>query len=236
MVPNFNINIFYMYQAAFEKIKKSIFPIFFEKKEIGRIDIGVLGTGFFINSTGYFITANHVISNLPVGSNPVYFGNIPISILPQPLLIKEVFKDSKRDIFLGKIEVEKSIPVDLNFEKQSIGKSLCLCGYPLAHLFFTSEGLLNLGNVRQYWQPSFLIDNFTGEVDNKFYQGFITQHTSLNGMSGGPVFDIEGVVYGIDVAMITRTIKVQNQPDLIVQNGVVIDNVYVKDIFDKIIK
>lgn len=51
---------------------------------------------------------------------------------------------------------------------------------------------------------------------------FITQNTSLKGMSGGPVFDINGLVYGMDVRTWTRTIKISEKESMSLRNGIAI--------------
>jgi S1-C subfamily serine protease len=49
-------------------------------------------------------------------------------------------------------------------------------------------------------------------------------------MSGGPVFDMKGRVYGMDVATLTRKIPEANGIETIVPNGVAIDVVTIKKI------
>jgi hypothetical protein len=105
----------------------------------------------------------------------------------------------------------------------------------LWHNYFQNhDGSINVGNVRQYWQPTFIIDGITANNNGKNYLGFMTQDTSLNGMSGGPVFDIEGIVYGVDVAMLNREIPQKDRSPISVHNGIVIENITIKDIYEKI--
>lgn len=222
-----------MYQSAFEKIRKSIFPIFHQSVQGPLTHVGVSGTGFFIDDQGHFITAHHVISDIPPNSSLLYLGNVPDHVMP-PVKIVEIYSDPARDIFLGKVESGGLAPVQLSFEKPKIGKQVCLCGYPLAQLFNDPNGSINVSNVRQYWQPTFIIDGITANNNGRIYQGFMTQDTSLNGMSGGPVFDPEGIVFGIDVAMLTREIPQKDRPSIMVHNGIVIENVTVKDVYEKI--
>ena len=54
-----------MYQNAIERIKKSIFPIFSVTIQGQQSQIGVRGTGFFIDAQGHFLTALHVINEVP---------------------------------------------------------------------------------------------------------------------------------------------------------------------------
>ena len=220
-----------MYQNAIEKIKESIFPIFFVKEEGQNTTFGVSGTGFFINENGFFITALHVITEAPRGAFFQYRGNIPDHVMNPPHIIREVYRDPLRDIFLGKIDISGTIPVSLIVDKPKAGKSVCLCGYPLAQLSINVDGSLNVGNVRQYWQPTYIIDSITITDNGKNYVGFMTQDISLNGMSGGPVFDMDGIVHGVDTAFIHREIPQKDKPAIQVFNGVALENASIRDVY-----
>jgi len=223
-----------MYQIAIEKIKKSIFPIFFVKEEGQNTTFGVSGTGFFIDNSGFFITALHVITEAPFGAFFQYRGNIPDHISNPPQIITEVYRDPIRDIFLGKINISGTIPVSIIADKPKAGKSVCLCGYPLAQLSINIDGSINVNNVRQYWQPTYIIDSITITEKGKNYIGFMTQDISLNGMSGGPVFDMEGYVHGVDTAFIHREIPQKDKPAIQVFNGVALENASIKDVYSKV--
>jgi S1-C subfamily serine protease len=80
-----------------------------------------------------------------------------------------------------------------------------------------------VGNVRRYWQPTFVVDATQAVVDNRTYDGYIVQHACLPGMSGGPVFDMGGKVRGMAVASLTRTIPQPGGNPFVVSNGIVID-------------
>lgn len=224
-----------MYQKAIEKIKKSIFPIFFISVQGQNTQIGVTGTGFFIDDQGHFVTALHVITDCPPNSTFQYRGNIPDHIVNPPQPIVEIFRDPVRDIFLGKINAAPTTPVALVLDKPKAGMSVCLCGYPLAQLSQNPDGSINVGAVRQYWQPTYIIDAVTVADRGKNYVGFMTQDISLNGMSGGPVFDIEGIVHGIDTAFLTREIpQKDNKPSIQVFNGIALENASIPDVYAKI--
>jgi S1-C subfamily serine protease len=223
-----------MYQTAIEKIKKSIFPIFYKSVQEKTLQIGVSGTGFFISSQGHFLTALHVITQTPANSIFQYSGNIPHHITNPPHVITEIYRDPIRDIFLGKINLTETIPVTFVFNKPKVGKSVCLCGYPLAQLVKNSNGSINVDAVRQYWQPTFIIDVITVSDNEKKYPGFLTQHTSLNGMSGAPVFDTNGIVYGVDTAFLQRQIPQKNKPAIQVLNGIAIENTSIADVYAKV--
>ena len=223
-----------MYQTAVEKIKKSIFPIFFNSVKGVETQIGVSGTGFFIDDKGHFLTALHVITDSPLNSTFQYRGNTPDHVHNPPELVVEVFRDPLRDIFLGKINLEGTSPVEYTLDRPKVGKGICLCGYPLAQLSINSDGSLNVAAVRQYWQPTYIIDTVTMADLGKNYIGFMTQDTSLNGMSGGPVFDTDGIVHGIDTAFIHREIPQKDKPAIQVFNGIALANASIADVFSKV--
>lgn len=221
-----------MYQQAIERIRQSIFPIFFEVHQGNQFTIGVSGTGFFIDNNGHFITAHHATTEVPPGAKLRYLGNVPDNIT-QPIDITTVYSDPSRDIFLGKIALDYLQPVQLSFDKPRAGKSVCLCGYPFAQIGVDGDGVINVSNVRQYWQPTYVIDTISATDSGRTYNGFTTQNPSLNGMSGGPVFDQNGIVYGVDIARLTRESPIPGKPTMIVENGVVIENGTIRDIYEK---
>jgi S1-C subfamily serine protease len=223
-----------MYQSAIEKIKQSIFPIFFVSVNGPNTQIGVSGTGFFIDDEGHFLTALHVITESPANASFQYRGNIPDHIINPPETITEIHRDPVRDIFLGKLNLKGTIPVSVVLDKPKAGKSICLCGYPLAQLYINPDGSINVGAVRQYWQPTFIIDTLTVVDGGKNYVGFLTQDISLNGMSGGPVFDTDGVVHGIDTAFLQREIPQKNKPAIQVFNGIALENASIADVYAKV--
>ena len=223
-----------MYQNAIEKIKKSIFPIFFFTTDGQNTQMGVSGTGFFIDDKGHFLTALHVITEKPANSVFQYRGNIPDHIVNPPEVITEIYRDPVRDIFLGKINITGTTPVASILDRPKAGKSICLCGYPLAQLSQNPDGSINVSAVRQYWQPTFIIDAVTVADNGKNYIGFMTQDISLNGMSGGPAFDTEGVVHGIDTAFVQREIPQMDKPAIQVFNGIALENASIADVYAKI--
>ena len=225
-----------MYQEAIEKIKKSIFPIFFQSVQGTNTQIGVGGTGFFIDDKGHFVTALHVITDAPAGSTFNYSGNIPDHVTNPPIAITEVYRDPVRDIFLGRIMNAPQPPVVYSLEKPRPGKSVCLCGYPLALLSQNPDSSINVSAVRQYWQPTFIIDAVTVNDPGKNYVGFLTQDISLNGMSGGPVFDTDGVVYGMNTAFFNREIPQKDKAAIQVFNGIALENASIVDVYGMVKK
>ena len=210
-----------MFADAIERVSSAFFPIFWEHHIGNRMSVGISGTGFFISSTGYFITAEHVINGIPKGAQIIYGGNIPDSVLPQPLTIQEIFRDAESDIFIGQINIQNQPYFTISEECPRIGTSICLCGYPLAQMSSHQDGIIDVNAVRKYYQPTFVIDYFTSVDEGRTHDGFMTQHTSLNGMSGGPVFGVDGQALGMDVATFGRQILIPNGLQMMINNGIV---------------
>lgn len=198
--------------------------------------MGIRGTGFFVDDNGHFLTAHHVIAEAPSGSEILYGGNIPHKHTAKLVKINAVNKNDAKDLFLGKVKNEPLPKVNIAEQTPAIGTSVCLCGYPLARLGHDPKTGIKIDNVRQYWQPTFLIDFARGTVNNRNYNGFITQDTSLPGMSGGPVFDKYGKVCGMDVATFTREISKSDRPKDLLKNGLAIKVEEIKDFLANTIK
>lgn len=219
-----------MFTESIQKVRKSIFPIFFFGENGTH---GSLGTGFFIDQQGHFLTANHVVKALPVNGKFAYLGNIPNSNFKskKPLGMKIIAQDESTDLALGKIDSELLPPLIFAKEEAKVGQSIALCGYPLPHIKAkpvqnngTTVGVnVDVTQVRQYWQPTMKMDRIR---KNSFYQkpfdSFITQHPSLPGMSGGPVFDLQGNVVGVNTANATRQIQ-RSTSSIQVENGIGIE-------------
>jgi len=213
-----------MFQKSIALVRNSIFPVFHLKESGNQRSLVASGTGFFISNSGYFLTAEHVMRSAPDATyRPVFCGNLPYHTTGTPMPIAEVYRDPRRDIFLGKIEGSSFVPVQLSHEKQNDGKSVVLSGYPLPVIQLNLQGGFDLSQVRQYWQPTIIIDQFTAfNTPDNTYSAFLTQHPSLNGMSGGPLFDREGITVGISVATYNRKVPQNDGGEIRVDNGIAI--------------
>jgi S1-C subfamily serine protease len=209
-----------MYADAVAKITESIFPIFFIQPQSGLFNVS--GTGFFVDESGLFLTADHIITRAPTGSTTYYYGKVPDEVSEPAVEIEHVASDPAHDLYLGRVSRDYLRPVELTNEPIRPGNSVCLSGYPMAVLATSPQGGL-VGNVRRYWQPTFVIDATQAVIDKRTYDGYIVQHSCLPGMSGGPVFDMEGRVRGMAVATLTRSIPEPGGTRTVVPNGIVID-------------
>ncbi|MFL5617158.1 MAG: serine protease [Gemmatimonadaceae bacterium] len=211
-----------MFADAVAKLTASIFPIFYAyEREDGPI-VGVSGTGFCVDDDGLFVTVDHCMNCAPAASTYYYYGNLPDQISQPPFEIKRVARDPGRDLFLGRIGRNYLRAVELSSDAVRPGESVCLSGYPMAEVSISAQGRF-VANVRRYWQPTFVVDETQAVVDDKAYDGYIVDHPCLSGMSGGPVFDVEGQVRGMAVATVTRSEPDLNGEPIVVRNGIVLD-------------
>ncbi len=223
-----------MYQKAIQVVRHSIFPIFLTKTENGKHILTAAGSGFFINDKGYFLSAHHVFHSNPDRTfMPVFLGNLPFQTTNKMVEIEEIYSDPSRDVFLGRVSSEFLTPVKMNFEPQNEGKSVVLSGYPMPIITVNPQhGGFELGNVRQYWQPTIIIDQFEKFAMNKAVPNvFMTQHAALNGMSGAPTFDLDGTVIGMSIATSNRKLP-QSDGEMRVDNGIVVKLSSLRDVID----
>lgn len=211
-----------MYADAVAKITESIFPIFYTQWDGDRCNVGVRGTGFFLDDKGLFLTAEHVIASAPAGSTMYYYGKIPDEVCDPAIEIEHLASDPAHDLYLGRVCREDLKPVELSDEPVRPGDSVCLAGYPMPVLSISADSGL-VGSIRRYWTPTFAIDTTRVVIGDRIYDGYIVQHTCLVGMSGGPVFDTRGKVRGMAAATVSRSVPDPSGNLTALPNGVVID-------------
>jgi hypothetical protein len=90
-----------------------------------------------------------------------------------------------------------------------------------------------VSNVRRYWQPTFVVDATQAVVAGRSFDGYIVDHPCFSGMSGGPVFDVEGKVRGMAVATLTRSILELEGDPTVVRNGIVLDVEHIRAFIGK---
>lgn len=212
-----------MFVKAVKKSKGAMFPIFRWQQQGNQAQVGVAGTGFFINSDGYFVSVAHVFDNADQNTKFIFWGRLPEQLENPNLQIQELAKNDEFDIFVGRINIKSPAYFYLSKNTPGEGRSVCISGYPLAQISKNNQGDLELGGVRRYFQPSFVLDKLIINSDNgagkvRKHDGFLIRDVGLFGMSGGPVFDKSGVVLGIQASVMNpresknanRTISVEN--------------------------
>jgi S1-C subfamily serine protease len=223
-----------MFVKAVKISKESMFPIFRWQQQGNQAQVGVTGVGFFINSNGYFASVAHAFDNANQNTKFFFWGRLPEQLQNPRLEIQEIAKDDNLDVFIGKVDIKSSTYFRLSKNIPGEGRSICISGYPLAQISKNPQGGLELGGVRRYFQPSFVLDKIIINIDNgagkiRKHDGFLIRDVGLFGMSGGPVFDKKGIVLGMQASVTNpresknagRTILVENA--VAIRAGVIID-------------
>ena len=141
-----------------------------------------LGSGFIISSDGLLVTNNHVIENAD---------EIKIEMLNgETLEAKVLGTDPKTDIALLKVESKSELPfVEFgNSDKSRVGDWVLAIGNPLGQGFSVSAGIIS-ARGRDLQGP---------------YDDFIQTDAAINrGNSGGPLFNTDGKVIGVNTAILS---------------------------------
>ena len=153
---------------------------------------GSLGSGFIISPDGYLVTNNHVVA--PARSNAVV-ESITVTLSDRTEYEAEVVgRDPASDLALLKIDAGEPLPfVRFGDSRQvRVGDWVVAIGNPYA-----LGGTVTAGIV------SALHRNLPG---GGLYDRFIQTDASINsGNSGGPLFDLQGNVVGINTALYSPT-------------------------------
>ena len=141
-----------------------------------------LGSGFVISADGYIVTNNHVIEGADDIEIEFFAGN--------SLKAKIVGTDPKTDIALLKVESETPLPF-VSFgdsDVMRVGDWVVAMGNPLGQGFSVSAGSVSAR---------------TRELSGT-YDDFIQTDAAINrGNSGGPLFNMEGQVVGVNTAILS---------------------------------
>ncbi|WP_092500213.1 DegQ family serine endoprotease [Meinhardsimonia xiamenensis] len=143
-----------------------------------------LGSGFVISEDGYIVTNNHVIEGAD---------EITVEFLGgETLDAKIVGTDPKTDIALLKVEADRPLPF-VRFgdsDKARVGDWVLAVGNPLGQGFSVSAGIVSA----------------RGRALSGTYDDFIQTDAAINrGNSGGPLFNMDGEVIGVNTAILSPT-------------------------------
>jgi serine protease Do len=141
-----------------------------------------LGSGFVISEDGYIVTNNHVIEGADEISVEFFSGDT--------LDAKLVGTDPKTDIALLKVTSDTPLPF-VSFgdsDLMRVGDWVLAVGNPLGQGFSVSAGIVSARNRE-----------LSGTYDD-----FIQTDAAINrGNSGGPLFNMEGAVVGVNTAILS---------------------------------
>ena len=138
------------------------------------------GSGFFISADGYAVTNNHVVDHAESVQVTMDDGSV--------FTAKVVGTDPKTDLALIKVDGKKDFPfVTFSDQKPRIGDWVVAVGNP-----FGLGGTVTAGIVSASGR----------DIGNGPYDDFIQIDAPINkGNSGGPAFDMNGNVIGVNTAI-----------------------------------
>ncbi len=141
-----------------------------------------LGSGFVISADGYIVTNNHVIEGADEIQIEFFSG--------EKLDAKLVGTDTKTDIALLKVDAKEPLPF-VKFgdsDKMRVGDWVMAMGNPLGQGFSVSAGIVSARN----------------RALSGTYDDFIQTDAAINrGNSGGPLFNLDGQVIGVNTAILS---------------------------------
>ncbi|WP_020039024.1 DegQ family serine endoprotease [Salipiger mucosus] len=141
-----------------------------------------LGSGFVISEDGYIVTNNHVID----GADEVTIEFFSGDELPAEV----VGTDPNTDIALLKIDAEEALPfVEFgDSDAAEVGDWVMAMGNPLGQGFSVSAGIVSARN----------------RALSGTYDDYIQTDAAINrGNSGGPLFNMDGDVIGVNTAILS---------------------------------
>jgi serine protease Do len=139
-----------------------------------------LGSGFIIDPSGYIITNNHVIPSDSITVTTADGVTMPARV---------VGRDPKTDLALLKVNPRKPLPATKlgDSDKAEVGDWVIAIGDPFGIGSTVTAGIISARNRN---------------INSGDYDDFIQTDAPINrGNSGGPLFDMEGNVIGINSAI-----------------------------------
>src|SRR5262249_32297710 len=140
-----------------------------------------LGSGFIVDPAGYVVTNNHVVSNATDISVTLQDGEI--------LKGKLIGRDEKTDLALVKVEPSRPLPFLPfgNSDNAQVGDWVIAVGNP-----FGLGGSVTAGIVSARGR----------DIHSGPYDDYLQLDAAINrGNSGGPTFNMDGQVVGINTAI-----------------------------------
>ncbi len=147
-----------------------------------------LGSGFVISEDGFIVTNNHVIQ----GADEITIEFFPADGSPRELTAEVVGTDDKTDIALLKVQADVALPY-VSFgdsDTARVGDWVIAMGNPLGQGFSVSAGIVSARN----------------RALSGTYDDYIQTDAAINrGNSGGPLFNMDGQVIGVNTAILSPT-------------------------------
>ncbi|MEM9571209.1 MAG: Do family serine endopeptidase [Pseudomonadota bacterium] len=161
------------------------FNEFFGREPEGFSREGALGSGFVISADGLIVTNDHVISGADEISATFSDG--------RTLRAELIGTDEATDIAVLKVEQDEAFPFVewADSENAQVGDWVMAIGNPFGFGGSVSVGIVSARNR---------------DIDSGNYDNYIQTDAAINsGNSGGPLFNLNGEVLGVNTAIITPT-------------------------------
>lgn len=171
-----------------KEFQESFADLFKEEVDSG-IEVKSLGSGFVWDKDGYIVTNAHVIQNAD---------EIIVSINDTTKLRAELIgSDLRSDLALLKIRTNRKLsPVTFgNSNGVRVGNPVVVVGNPFGLGASVSAGIISaIGRDLQ------------GDTGGNHYDNFFQTDAAINeGNSGGPLFNMQGEVIGVNTAILSPT-------------------------------
>lgn len=165
---------------------EDFFKDFLDRQQDGQRDrrSSALGSGFVISEDGYIVTNNHVIDKADEIEIEFFSGN--------RLKATVIGTDPKTDIALLKVDSDAPLPFVPfgDSDTARVGDWVMAVGNPLGQGFSVSAGIVSARN----------------RALSGTYDDFIQTDAAINrGNSGGPLFNTDGEVIGVNTAILSPT-------------------------------
>ena len=150
------------------------------------------GTGFFIASSGYILTNNHVIESAVLSN-----GTITVKLANNHQYTASVVgRDTSYDLAVLKIPVTGAPALTLgNSDNVQVGDPVIAIGSPLGLAGTVTSGIISAKN-----RP--VTTNSENQVGESSYIDALQTDAAINpGNSGGPLVDASGAVIGVNSAI-----------------------------------
>jgi serine protease Do len=169
---------------------KDFFDDFFKKKQDqggapGGNTVNSMGSGFIVDAQGLIVTNNHVVE----GADTIQVHMQDGTIMKAEL----VGRDPKTDLAVIRVKPDKPLPTVAfgDSDKLRIGEWVMAIGNP-----FGLGGSVSLG----------IVSARNRDINAGPYDDFIQTDAAINkGNSGGPLFNLDGNVMGINTAIFSPT-------------------------------
>ncbi len=169
----------------FEEGPLQDFNEFFGRDPEGFSQEGALGSGFVISADGLIVTNNHVIEGADE-INAIFSDG-------RTLRAELIGTDPATDVAVLKVEQDEPFPFVewADSEKAEVGDWVMAIGNPFGFGGSVSVGIVSARNR---------------DIQSGNYDNYIQTDAAINsGNSGGPLFNLNGEVLGVNTAIITPT-------------------------------